>query len=49
MVCIICEGELAFLGRLGRAYHYRCVGCGMEQHSDGGDVGGEELAQTEVR
>jgi hypothetical protein len=30
--CLVCDGPLIYLGRLGDLDHYRCRNCGMEQN-----------------
>ena len=29
--CVVCGGDLALLGQLGRRTHFRCICCGTDQ------------------
>jgi hypothetical protein len=36
--CPLCDGQLLYLGQLGRRIHYRCRDCGMECSQDVADT-----------
>lgn len=47
--CSLCNGDLSFIGALGKMNHYRCEGCGMQFSKEKPSTACIELPELQIK